>query len=59
MLGNLLFTFLECDEVSRQAVANLFSFPVFDISDGFKYLGYRIKPNSYSLNDWSWLVVKN
>jgi hypothetical protein len=27
--------------------------------DGFKYLGFPLKPNEYGKNDWEWLVEKN
>jgi hypothetical protein len=28
------------------------------IDDGFKYLGFILKPNSYSYGDWIWIVQK-
>jgi len=28
------------------------------LSEGFKYLGYYIKSESYKVTDWNWLVGK-
>jgi hypothetical protein len=29
------------------------------IEEGIKYLGFKLKPRSYSLDDWMWLAKKN
>lgn len=26
--------------------------------DGFKYLGFPLKPNGYGIQDWGWMVAK-
>jgi hypothetical protein len=33
-------------------------FSFFDLSQGFKYLGYMLKPGSKNSEDWRWLVAK-
>ena len=29
------------------------------LSEDFKYLGFKLKPNAYSCKDWEWLYKKN
>ena len=29
------------------------------MEEGFKYLGFVLKPNAYSFKDWMWLCKKN
>jgi len=36
-------------------VEPLFHFPQNDLEEGFKYLGFFLKPNSYIFVDWLWL----
>jgi hypothetical protein len=36
----------------------IFPFDVKSIEEGFKYLGFFLKPNCYSFNDWIWLLQK-
>ena len=36
----------------------LFSFSMNNIEFGMKYLGFHLKPGSYLLKDWDWLIVK-
>jgi hypothetical protein len=36
----------------------LFQFDYKDLSEGFKYLGYFLKPDSYKAEDWQWLIEK-
>jgi hypothetical protein len=33
-------------------------YEVKSIDEGFKYLGFFLKPNCYSVNDWRWLIIK-
>jgi ribonuclease HI len=35
-----------------------FPFTLQDISEGIKYLGFQLKPNSYRKEDWKWLITK-
>lgn len=35
-----------------------FQYTPHNLSDGLKYLGFQIKPNSYRIVDWIWLVIK-
>ena len=33
-------------------------FRVFDLDEGFKYLGFQLKPNDYRKSYWLWLIAK-
>jgi hypothetical protein len=44
------------DTGSLQRIVNALSYPCKDLSSGFKYLGYLLKPGSYKAMDWQWLV---
>ena len=35
-----------------------FPYPYFSLDDGIKYLGFRLKPNCYKKEDWTWLLAK-
>jgi hypothetical protein len=35
-----------------------FPFGHLDLSEGIKYLGFNLKPNSYGKADWWWFVSK-
>lgn len=35
-----------------------FHYTPLNLSDGLKYFGFRIKPNSYRISDWIWLLIK-
>lgn len=39
-------------------IVNLFDVQTTPIWAGFTYLGFRLKPNIYTLRDWMWLVNK-
>jgi len=39
-------------------ILSLFPARVGTFELGFKYLGYHIKANNYSVGDWSWLLRK-
>lgn len=40
------------------SIGRLFPFDIKLLADGFKYLGYFIKPNDYLIMDWKWLTAK-
>jgi hypothetical protein len=52
--------FLEADWTGEELIVlkDILPFEVKSIEVGFKYLGYFIKPNCYTLVDWSWLQKK-
>eukprot|EP00253_Pinus_taeda_P002467 PITA_02467 len=35
-----------------------FPFISLSLTDGIKYLGFRLKPNGYKIADWLWLITK-
>jgi hypothetical protein len=47
-------TFLHYDvhQGTLDALKVLFHFNFMNLSDGFKYLGFFLKPNNYKLKDW-------
>ena len=46
------------DESEVITLQNIFAFSVNNIELGMKYLGFHLKPCSYLLKDWNWLIVK-
>jgi hypothetical protein len=48
----------ELDEEENEVYQRLFPFTLQDISQGIKYLGFQLKPNSYKKEDWKWLIEK-
>lgn len=46
------------DEYILDAFKRLLPYNFFPLEDGFKYLGYFLKPSSYKNNDWLWLVKR-
>ena len=36
----------------------LFPFAENPLDEGLKYLGFHLKPNSYTKSDWNWLLEK-
>ena len=36
----------------------IIAYPTKSMSDGFKYLGFHLKPNTYTFKDWMWLYKK-
>jgi hypothetical protein len=55
--SSTLFTSGMDDELSLDFERN-FPFQHLDMSEGIKYLGFNLKPNSYGKEDWWWLVSK-
>lgn len=49
---------LEASPLEARNVAHLFPFQQHLMEDGLKYLGFRLKPHSYHIADWIWLVTK-
>jgi hypothetical protein len=37
---------------------DLFHYNFNDLSEGFRYLGFFLKPDSYKVEDWQWLISK-
>jgi hypothetical protein len=61
MIFNALKSSISHLNISRDQqewISSQFDFPVVDIEVGLKYLGFILKPNSYSIRDWMWLVEK-
>jgi hypothetical protein len=37
---------------------SLLKFSIHALGDGFKYLGFNLKPNNYGTKHWKWLVAR-
>jgi len=37
---------------------NLLPFQSLNVGEGIKYLGFHVKPNDYTKEDWMWMVAK-
>ena len=42
----------------RNRVSIDFPYSLKPMDEGFKYLGFLLKPNAYSFKDWMWLYKK-
>ena len=63
MLGvrRVLFAGLRDGDVTsdiRNQIADFLPYNMVRISEGFKYLGFRLKPLGYRSFDWNWLVER-
>ena len=38
-----------------EQICAIFPVPVHSLEDGFKYLGFQLKPDGYKKKDWMWL----
>jgi len=52
------FIYRNVEEKVLQEIIEVFGVSSSYLDDGFKYLGYFLKPNSYKVADWLWLVKK-
>ena len=50
------FLYNNIDAVNYMDIARVLPYQMELILYGFKYLGYYIKPLSYRVCDWNWLV---
>jgi hypothetical protein len=50
--------FNELGEEEKGQLMEVLVFACRIIDSGLKYLGFELKPNSYSFNDWAWLIKK-
>lgn len=50
--------FNRLDVEEKQGLISIFPFRALDFRDGFKYLGFLLKPNGYQKSDWGWLLGK-
>jgi len=39
-------------------ISQLFNIRAVSIKEGFKYLGYHLKPTGYNTLDWSWIIYR-
>jgi hypothetical protein len=53
-----LFLELEWSGEELLQLKEILPFEVEYLEEGFKYLGFFLKPNCYTLVDWSWIINK-
>ena len=54
--SNLIHNDFSNDMIQRER--ETVPFHITPVEDGFKYLGFFLKPNNYSYQDWVWLYKK-
>ena len=52
------FHYAILQEQSLELFKEVFPYNFIDLFEGFKYLGYFLKVDSYKATDWTWLVAK-
>jgi hypothetical protein len=52
------FHYARIQGASLEIFKDVFPYNVVDLSEGFRYLGYFLKDDSYKALDWTWLVSK-
>ena len=52
------FYYYGLDDTELISLQTIFSFIVLKIESGMKYLGFHLKPCSYLLKYWDWLIAK-
>ena len=50
------FSFITVDGLLNHRIHGLFPFTVRPLEEGFKYLGFTLKPNCYGKLDWLWML---
>lgn len=46
------------NNITLEQISSFLPYQSSDLNNGVKYLGFFIKPNCYSVNDWIWLLQK-
>ena len=54
--SSFLFQFVDLD--IKNEIVDFLPYSMVHISEGFKYLGFRLKPLGYRSSDWNWLVER-
>ena len=52
------FLYQNVDDGTRCQIAQLLPYSMAPIQNGFKYLGFRLKPLGYRSSDWNWMVER-
>jgi hypothetical protein len=58
MYKNLLFLHFGAQQGTLEYLKELFHYNFNDLSEGFIYLGFFLKLDSYKVEDWQWLISK-
>lgn len=57
-LAKVDILFNNISDVIMSSIDYIFPYKMASIDHGLCYLGYQLKPNCYSVDDWSWLIKK-
>jgi hypothetical protein len=57
-MGKSIVLFSEMGEEAKGQLIEFLPFSCISIDEGVKYLGFKIKPNSYYFDDWACLIKK-
>ena len=52
------FLYNQVKEEEPELLKSMFPTEFRPLNEGFNYLGYRLKPNSYRKVDWLWILKK-
>jgi len=58
MISSSKSILIHAEEELRPEIDEIFFIDGVPLGDGFKYLGFFLKPNSYKIRDWAWLWKK-
>jgi hypothetical protein len=53
-----VFLVQNIDPNLQQNLKAIFNIKIVSIDQGMKYLGFNLKPNSYKVSDWMWILKK-
>lgn len=57
-IGKSIIHYGEGDIEDFKVLGAFFNFKNFPLKVGLSYLGFMMKPTTYSADDWKWLVTK-
>ena len=52
------FLYNDVDDNTSRCISKVLPLHMEHIDGGFNYLGYRLKPLGYGVNDWRWILKK-
>jgi len=55
MISSSKSILIHAEKVLQPEIAEIFAIDGVPLGEGFKYLGFFMKPNSYRIRDWVWL----
>jgi hypothetical protein len=56
--SQIVFPFLWLKDFELTSFKAIFPYKFVDLNEGFRYLGFFLKPANYRVEDWRWLIIK-